>query len=477
MILSDSLNKLFLDRWNEISLVSDEKTFAYKDLYEYSLGLAKFLQSNGCAKGDTIAIKLPNSWEFVIAYFACIIGRYRVIPVNIELNSVEQDYILGRTKPIFTIEHKDVVNSISPLSINSPTFDLENNEIEFVFFTSGTTGKPKGVVHKLDSFVSNVTSFNLALGINNSTKMYHCLPMAYMAGFLNTILSPIVAGGTILVGPRFSPLVALNFWERPIKWGANAIWVTPTIAATLVRLNRNLNAKDKLGKLFSHIFCGTAPLSDELRSLFLSNFGCPLQSSFGMSEVLLVSAQTQKEAKTEFGEGQLLPEIKISQKFNSEFSVDELVIHTPWTLEKYILEHEEVFKHDLNLGMPTGDIGDLEGHSLKINGRIKDLIIRGGVNVSPLAIELVLLKEPSLLDASVIGINHKFWGEEIVACILPNGEFKEDELVLNLKQKCKLALAESQQPDRFVILAELPKNVNGKILKQTLKEIITKELI
>jgi long-chain acyl-CoA synthetase len=444
--------------------------FSYAELHAQAAGMAAWLGAQGCGAGDSVALRLPNGWPFAVAYLACLLGGYRIIPVNLELNADDQDYILARTRPRLVLEDADLLAALPPLPGEQPAFDYPANAVAAVFFTSGTTGRPKGVCHTLEALAGNVIAFNDALGLDAETRLYHVLPMAYMAGFLNTLLSPWLSGGTVLLGPRFRPADALLFWQRPLAWNANAIWLTPTLAAVLARMNRDADTALRVGASLRHVFCGTAPLPVATRVAFRAAFGCPLQESYGMSEVLLVAAQTRAEAETGIGVGRLLPGVRAAFRPAPEQQARELVIHTPWALAGYLLEQGEDSPLLADGGMPSGDLGEVEEGYLAITGRLKDLIIRGGLNVSPVAVEDVLLREPGIVEAAVVGLPHAFWGESIVACLVLQPGADAAALQTTLQARCALELGEGMRPDRYAWLDALPRASNGKIQKYLLRE-------
>jgi long-chain acyl-CoA synthetase len=398
------------------------------------------------------------------------LGCYRLVPVNLELNSDDQRYILDRITARVVIEDEAMMAALSPAVADTPDFDYPMGEVVAVFFTSGTTGRPKGVCHTLEGLVGNAVAFNQSQGLVSDTRLYHILPMAYMAGFLNTLLSPWLAGGTVLLGPRFRPVEALQFWQRPLAWGANTIWLTPTLAAVLVRMNRDPDIAHKVSGNMRHIFCGTAPLPIAVRLAFRSTFGCSLQESYGMSEVLLVSAQIRAEADTGSNVGRLLPGVRAAFRAMPERSELELVIHTPYALTSYLLEDGEASPLLDDGGMPSGDVGQMEGDALIITGRLKDLIIRGGLNVSPVAVENVLLRESGVQEAAVVGLPHDFWGESIVACLVAETDANNATLQENLQLRCVKELGEGMRPDRYVWLDSLPRASTGKVQKHVLIE-------
>ena len=470
MNASAQMNQVFEVHWSQPALITDERTFSYAELYAHAAGIRNLLLKQGCQAGDTIALRLPNGWVFAAAYLACILGQFRLVPVNLELNSDDQSYILKRVSARVVLEDESVLASQPVVTEDFPSFDYPPRVITAVFFTSGTTGRPKGVCHTLDALVGNAVAFNQMMGLDSNTRLYHCLPMAYMAGFLNTLLSPWMAGGTVLLGPRFRPVDALQFWQRPLAWGANSIWLTPTLAAILVRMNRDADIADKVSGSLRHIFCGTAPLPIAVRKSFRATFGCSLQESYGMSEVLLVSAQTRTEADTSNNVGCLLPDVHAAFRAVTGRGEMELVIHTPYALTSYLLEDGETSPLLADGGMSSGDVGRMDDNALVITGRLKDLIIRGGLNVSPVAVENVLLREPGVQEVTAIGLPHDFWGESIVACLVADVGVDIDLLQTNLRLRCAKELGEGMRPDRYVWLEALPKSSTGKVQKHVLVE-------
>jgi acyl-CoA synthetase (AMP-forming)/AMP-acid ligase II len=468
MNAAEQINQAFRTYWTKPALITDERSFSYCELYAHAAAIRLWLVTQGCQAGDTVALRLPNGWPFTAAYLACILGGYRMVPVNLELNSDDQRYILGRIDPRVVIEDEAALATLVPVFADTPSFDNPKGKVAAVFFTSGTTGRPKGVCHTLEGLVGNVVAFNQSQSLDSDTRLYHVLPMAYMAGFLNTLLSPWLAGGTVLLGPRFRPVEALQFWKRPLAWGANTIWLTPTLATVLVRMNRDPDIAHKLSKSMRFVFCGTAPLPIAVRQSFRDTFGCPLQESYGMSEVLLVAAQTRAEAETQINVGHLLSGIHATCRVIPEYSEPELVINTPYALTSYLLEYGESSPLLEDGGMPSGDVGEMVGEALVITGRLKDLIIRGGLNVSPVAVENILQRELGVQEVAVVGLPHDIWGESIVACLLVEEGIDIETLQANLQRRCTKELAEGMRPDRYVWLNDLPRTSTGKVQKKIL---------
>jgi acyl-CoA synthetase (AMP-forming)/AMP-acid ligase II len=235
-------------------------------------------------------------------------------------------------------------------------------------------------------------------------------------------------------------------------------------------MNRDSDIAHKVSGILRHVFCGTAPLPIAVRRAFRATFGCPLQESYGMSEVLLVSAQTRADADTSCNVGRLLPSVQATFRAVFERGESELVINTPYALICYLLEDGETSPLLADGGMPSGDVGQMEGDALIITGRLKDLIIRGGLNVSPVAVENILLREPGVQEVAVVGLPHVFWGESIVACMVAEAGIDVDTLQASLHLRCAKELGEGMRPDRYVWLDNLPRASTGKVQKHVLVE-------
>jgi long-chain acyl-CoA synthetase len=442
----------------------------YGQIWANARLLADRWRADGIARGATVAIVLRNDPAILACYLACLIGGFVAAPINPELGEADVDFILGMMKPALALRAPPILDPGARADGNW-SVAADSAGIGAVFFTSGTTGRPKGVRHSWNSLVGNVVSFNAMMGLGEGTRLYHVMPMTYMAGFLNTMLSPIVAGGTIVLGPRFSAQSALDFWSRPKANGANAMWLSPSMAASLCRTNRDPEAARAAAAGFGTILCGTAPLHTGIRQAFRAAFGVALQESYGTSELLLISAQRRADADSTIDVGPLLPELAIRARANAD-GQPELTVRSPFAYLGYVTE-QGVLPPDLDDGyMPTGDMGELAEGRLRITGRIKDLIIRGGVNIAPVTLENALAGLPGLEDVAVVSLPHEYWGEAIVVCVQPVPGADAAQLEQDVRARCRERLARSHQPDRIAILDRFPRAPTGKVQKHQLRSML-----
>ena len=320
-----------------------------------------------------------------------------------------------------------------------------------VFNTSGTTGIPKLLTHKISSLVSNAKAFNQVGNINPDTVMYHCFPLNYMAGLLNTIISPLVADGSVVIGPEFN---SLGFWRKPLDNGCNTMWLVPTMAEALVRVGRDPSIRQAVESQFTDLFCGTAPLSPDLRTRWLDKFGVPLRNSYGTSEALLISVQDRDDAMECIDDcGYVIPGVTAFQDQES----NEILVCSNFS--------QDVVSR-------TGDNGDVipcEGnmHKIRIHGRIDDLIIKGGVNIDPRTIEQAVLGIDGVTDAIAMGIEHEFWGQDIILFV--ETQHQSDEIQ---KHNPFANLPKSSIPTTIMCVPEFPRTNSWKIRRKELRSMI-----
>ncbi|SVB54753.1 uncharacterized protein METZ01_LOCUS207607, partial [marine metagenome] len=162
------------------------------------------------------------------------------------------------------------------------------NNMNIVFFTSGTTSQPKGIVHDFNDLIGNAKAFNKATDLDDGVFMKHVFPVGYMAGLLNTFISPILAGGKVFFSEKFSPKSALSFWEEAIEKGINSLWLAPTMLSILSTLDRGKH-KDWTKKNIKNVFVGTGPLYSSVKNEFEEKFGVRCLESYGMTECMFIS--------------------------------------------------------------------------------------------------------------------------------------------------------------------------------------------
>jgi long-chain acyl-CoA synthetase len=427
-------------------------------------------RAQGLQPGQKILLTGKNRCEYLLAFVAACLGNQEVISVSERATEEELQHVRTLAKPDMEwIHHQD------PVLEEAPSAALHFHDIPILFFTSGTTSLPKGVVHRFSKLILNSLAFAQQAKLDATVRMYHVMPTGYMAGLLNTFLSPLAVGGATILGPAFDARSALDFWPQAVSQEVNAMWLSPTMVATLLRTLRDDTIPAWTSQQLRHVFVGTAALHPITRDQFRQRFGVTCLQSYGMTECLFVSVESPQSWEQSLSVGQAIPsvEVRLVRKESEEYPSSEcgdLEIRSPFLLEGYV----ELPKREASVCNPegwlaTGDIAtiDATGH-IRITGRRKDLIIKGGVNLSPSRIEDALLRIPTIRECAVFGIPDPFWGEVPVACVVPeaNAEIVEIELL----KVCRNAIGPDHTPTKIHVIAALPRNSNGKVLLNSLRE-------
>jgi aspartate aminotransferase/aminotransferase len=504
--------------------LSSQQEITYKEFFELAADLAIELNNINILSNSRIALILPNSLQFAALYFACLYSGIIVVPLSSTLGHKELSFIIlnsGVRTVVFSQKTMDIAKNLMPkasgikflfLDMNDekdeknimpspierihmqfpkptkikewiPFKDISSANICSIHFTSGTTSLPKGVVHGIDSLFQNADAFNKQFDVTSEDRYLHILPMSYMAGFLNSIISPFMAGASIVLAPQFDAKSALRFWEFIQKFNANSLWLTPTILSSIRTLDRGTDGRKYCPKHMKNIFVGTAPLPSRVKWEFEQYYQKEVFESYGLTELLFISSNSHYYPRKEGSAGRLLQEIDVEIRDKDgaivkEGEEGEIFVRSPFMMEGYLnystLEPE---KTDASQYFPTGDIGYLDqDRNIYITGRKKDLIIRGGFNISPRAIEDVIHTHPAVEDVAVIGIPNQFYGEEIMAVMKFKPGFSLSLEQNSIEVLCKRELQSNAVPIKYFVIEQFPTSTTGKIQKAQLRAWIKEEL-
>jgi long-chain acyl-CoA synthetase len=482
-------------------VIEDDIRWTYADVTEKVNRLADALAKKGVGPGDRVALMFLNQKEFLLGFFAVLRLGAVVVPINLQLPPEDIFFVLQNAgaklvltnagfaasfegKPIPLLVSNQETPALPSLEAaieeGNPEFDPgythEPHRLAILMYTSGTTGRPKGVMLSEENLLGNLEGLQPVLAFSEEDRMLLALPLFHAFGLIIGLYATVLGAQLVLV-PKFQPRKILH---ALVQEKVTILPLVPTM------FNLLLEGATKVGvEAFSSLrYCvsGGASLPAELLKRIESTLNVVVLEGYGLTEtspVLAVNNPTVGSIPSSVGKP--LPNLLMKL-------VDDHGNDIPWTpgersaegeiLAKgpnvmrgyYGLEEETAQVLDAEGWFRTGDLGhfDPEGNLFISGGRKKDLIIKAGENITPLRIEEVLYQHPAVMEASVIGVPDSKVGEEILACI----QFKEGQSATpnELKKFCREHLPSFMVPERFRIYDELPKNPTGKILKKVLRQ-------
>ncbi len=500
----------FLKNKDKIFLIDSQngREFTYQIIEHFSLQLASLLSQKGIKKKDRVAILLPNSIEFILFYFSCMQIGAIPVPINTHLATKDISHIIlnsGAKLVVAGQEWKEQIKEIAKQEILNTFFLQTNNNPEegscslfkeiakygsyhdisfkdindddsiIIVHTSGTTNLPKGVEFTYKHMISNALAFIETVQLNNSHRFYGILSLAYMAGFYNLMFVPFLAGGSIVIEKIFDFSVNLAFWKKIKHYQINALWVVPSIISSLLPFAYPKEVVNYYTENKLLVFSGTAPLPDLVKGKFEEKFGLRIHNTYGLSELLFISINSPSFS-IQSGVGKVLPgcQVSVVDETGKELPCGqsgEIIARSLYRMRGYFdLNNLDKDPEDTSIFFHTGDIGFLDkDHFLYITDRKKDLIIRGGINISPAEIEEVIMNSRMVCEVAVIGVPDDLQGEKVVAVVHRGEDFSEARLL----EYCRRFLSSFKVPEQFMYTTSFPRSVTGKIQKNTLKEMIT----
>jgi long-chain acyl-CoA synthetase len=514
MTIRETMESVVARREKQVFLIdaTSGREITYGEFHRLACALAAELCRQGVRKGNRVGVMVPNCWELAVLYFACIYLGAVIVPINPALGQGEVQFIIKSSKPALIVASGSHVESASTfhakvlrlltadevLPDNSsgkikmdklqetpdfvPLETADGDDLVVIMYTSGTSARPKGLAHKLGRMFRNAGAFAAAQGIDQDARFYLTLSMSYMGGFYNLLILPFLCGASVVVDHVFDARSSLHFWEKAKNNKVNTLWMAPTVLSILLRMDRGRTGEEFCRSSVRHVFVGFAPLPLKVKNEFEDRYGVRLIENYGLSETLFVTARSQHVLAGNGYVGEALPGVAVrivndDDELVAQGMDGEVQILTPDLMAGYLDADGLLAEIDASAWFATGDVGRLDdGNSLSITGRKKDLIIRGGVNISPAAIEEVLMQVKGVVEAAVVSIPHELYGEDVVAVLKLDAGVELDSLLDGLVAHAKRGLAQHQQPARYIAIDELPRTANGKVQKTRIRELVAEKL-
>lgn len=467
----------------------DRETIGYREfadrLDRYAAGFA----AQGLARGAFVGIASVKTVDCVAAFFGAMhaglcptVMEARIAPEEMAARMGAVGMTLLACDDIETMVDATAaldgigarVVPLSALEIDAPceTQNLSADDRALLLFTSGSTGRPKGVVLSHGNLLANARGVLVHTGVTEADRLLHIMPLHHTNGINNQLVVPLLAGAEIALIERFRADEIVDCLRR----------FEPTYVTGVPTMYSRMLPKLEPGERFPSLRflrCGSAPITPALHEAIENAFGVPLVVSYGLSEATCTTTMNPPTARKVGSIGTVLEgqELALFQPGGSERAAPgqdgEIRIRGPVLMQGYI--GADVDSPIVDGWLRTGDLGrfDDEGY-VTITGRIKDVIIRGGENLSPGLIENYLEKHPAVKECCVVGVAHADLGEVPVAFVVAQAGCKIE--VDALQEHVKRGLSPIYVPSCIHVLAILPTGSLGKVDRNALKRLAASDL-
>lgn len=450
------------------------------------------LNAMGIGRDDRVAIVLPNGPEMAAA-FLCVAGAATTAPLNPAYRQEEFEFYIAdlKAKAVLVQKGDETPARAAAAKLGVPLIELtptrdagagsytlssllkgtaaqpgpaQQDDIALILHTSGTTSRPKIVPLAQANICASAKHIGKTLALTPADKCLNIMPLFHIHGLIAAVLSSLAAGGGTVCTPGFNALKFFGWLDE-----AKPSWYTavPTMhQAILARAERNKDSLARAGLRF--IRSSSASLPPQVMLELEAAFGCPVIESYGMTEAAHQMASNplppaaRKPGSVGIAAG---PEVAIMDEEGNllpKGALGEIVIRGPNVTKGYEANPDANLKAFAGGWFRTGDQGTLDDEGyLRITGRLKELINRGGEKVSPLEVDEVIMDHPAVAQVVTFAMPHDKLGEEVAAAIvLREGQATTEREIRDFAAK---RLADFKVPRKVVILAEIPKGATGKL--------------
>lgn len=368
------------------------------------------------------------------------------------------------------ITHQPTQKLTSTLStVNQSHTAPSADDIAILMYTSGTTGKPKGVLLSHKNVIAGGRNTAVAHQLDENDIAMCVLPLFHINAQMVSVMGALYSRGQLVIAPKFS---ARNFWHDLSKFNCTWFSIVPTIISYLIDNNADGVPPEMMAKIKSNVRFGrsaSAALSPAKHKIFENRFGISIIETMGLTETAAqILSNPMPPEKSKYGSAGIAygNQAKITNDDGSDalnHHIGELMIRGDNVMHAYYKNPEITAETITPDGwLHTGDLAykDEDGFYF-ITGRLKELIIKGGENIAPREIDDILYAHPAVLEAAAFGIDDEHYGQEVMASVAlcPNMEVSCDELL----ELCIEKLGKYKAPKKISILPELPKGPSGKI--------------
>jgi oxalate---CoA ligase len=478
-------------------LPDDRRTLSYGELVEAGAGLAGKLRSIGVERGDRVAFVLPNGPEVVLMLFAVSALGAGAAPLNPAYTRDEYAFYLDDLGPrllVLPAGENAAARAAAPAGLRiaelagdgrggmslsldrrevgsmTPFEPASADDVALLLHTSGTTSRPKQVPLLQRNLAAAARSIAAHYQLGAADVSYCAMPLFHVHGIVASALAALGAGGSVVIPRRFG---ARTFWEQAREHGVTWLSAGPTLHQMILDRADPEGTRESLRFVRS---CSSA-LAPALMTRAEETYGVPMLEAYGMTEA------SHQIASNPLPPGRRLPgsvgiptgcDVRIADARGGtvgDGAAGEVVIRGPGVTSGYLANPEANAESFFDGWFRTGDRGVLEEGYIRLEGRLKEMILRGGENVSPYEVEEVLLAHPEVADAVCFGIEDAKYGEEVGAAVTLTGTADERELIGH----CRERLAAFKTPTKIYIVDEIPRTPTGKVQRRRVGALLAWE--
>jgi fatty-acyl-CoA synthase len=473
----------------------EQLTYASLDLLASSASIA--LLESGVERGDRVALLLGNSPDYLIFDIAIMrVGAVKV-PLNPMLSESELSHIVGHSSPVALVTNDELAYKVEGWATSGvsqcrlipvgsgfyfkrpsrlPTFISTPSEADsaaVIYYTGGTTGNPKGVVHTHRSVGVNLLSHIIEADIRRGEQMLLMTPLSHSAGLF--ALTGLIMGATLTILPSFSvPSLIEGVALGRVSW----TFMVPTMIYRL--LDEVEHSKDRLTGLETIVY-GASPITPHRLRQALRAIDAGFIQLYGQTECPNFATTLDKREHRRAlddaslfdacGKASVLVEVRvmIDDRVADTDEIGEVCLRAPYVMHGYLDDPAATAETIVDGWLHTGDVGLLDERGyLHLRDRKKDMIISGGMNVYPAEVEAVLARQDGVSQVAVIGIPHETWGESVCAFIVRDAGAALDEAAVLAYARQELGTY--KRPKQVEFVEALPLTAVGKLDKKVLRK-------
>jgi oxalate---CoA ligase len=460
----------------------DGAATSYEQLAAEVDDLAGRLRSAGAGRGDRVALVVPDGPEFVRVLLAVTAAGAAAAPLNPGHTVEEYAFYLDDLAPALVLVGEDAGSAIREAGaarsqlravedlagLPAASYErAEPDDVALVLHTSGTTSRPKQVPLLQRNLVASARGLAEFYGLGDDDVSFCAMPLFHVHGLVASVLATFASGGSVVVPARFTPR---RFWRSARDHGVTWVSAGPTLHGMILDKQEGPPAET-----LRFVRSCSSALSAALFARCEQAYGVPVVEAYGMTEASHQMSSNPLPPGARKVDSVGVPsngvEIRVVDADGADTELGEVAIRGPGVTPGYVADPDANAASFFGDGwFRTGDRGrfDADGY-LVLEGRIKELIIRGGENISPFEIEAALLAHPAVADAVAFGIEDETYGEQVGAAVALSDGVGEAEL----KNWCAERLAGFKVPTTVFVLDQIPRTPTGKVQRRRIAEQLT----